>query len=485
MNDAPAPAGMRTFVAVLANTAVANVSTSYLWFALTFWIYAETRNVLATAVIGAAYMLFVSLFSMMFGTLVDRFRKKPVMAIATLIAIAVFLADAGLFFAVGERGVVDLSLPWFWIFAVVMLAGAVVEQLRSIALSTTVTLLVPDEKHANANGLVGSVQGVSMLVTSVFSGLSVGFLGMGWTLVIGISAIILSLLHLLTLSMPEPRVVQAEGASPGWVDIRGGWRAVRAADGLLFLVVFSALNNLVGGVYMALMDPYGIDLMGVQGWGIGFAVASTGIIVGGLVVARTGLGSTPVRTMLLVAAGISVVGALFAIRESSWLFLVGVWVYMALVPAVEAAEQTVIQRVVPYREQGRVFGFAMTFEAAAAPVTALAIGPIAEFLVIPYMRTEQGLAQWEWLLGRGESRGIALIFVAAGVVCAIIAVGAMLMPQYRAIVRQYREAAPGPDPAASSVVPGPAPGLAPQPVAEVPTGEEPVSGPAGEPEPRG
>ena len=38
----------RTFAGILANTAVANITTSYLWFALTFWVYLQTRNVIAT-----------------------------------------------------------------------------------------------------------------------------------------------------------------------------------------------------------------------------------------------------------------------------------------------------------------------------------------------------------------------------------------------------------------------------------------------------
>ena len=71
---------------------------------------------------------------------------------------------------------------WFWIFSGIILFGAVIENMRNIALSTTVTLLVPEERHANANGMVGTVQGLAFLVTSVFSGLSIGLLGMGWTL---------------------------------------------------------------------------------------------------------------------------------------------------------------------------------------------------------------------------------------------------------------------------------------------------------------
>lgn len=444
--------GFRTFVHVLVNTAVANITTSFLWFGLTFWAYQETRNVIATGVIGGAYMLFIALFSMMFGTLVDRFRKKAVMLWATVIAFIVFTLDAAFFFAVGEGAMSDLTLPWFWIFAVVMLAGAVVEQLRNIALSTTVTLLVPVERHANANGLVGTVQGVSMLVTSVFSGLAIGFLGMGWTLIIGLAVMLLAMLHLASLRIVEREIVHVEGQTK-WVDIRGGWIAVLAAPGLLALVLFSTINNFVGGVYMALMDPYGIDMFEVQGWGIWFAVASTGFIAGGAVVAATGLGRKPIRTMLALAAVIGLLGALFTIREWAWLYILGCWLYMAAIPAIEAAEQTVIQKVVPYQTQGRVFGFAMTFEAAAAPITSLLIAPLAELWIIPYMRAD-GEAQWAWLLGEGHNRGIALIFVFAGLFTTLIALVAFLTPQYRLLSARFAQS-PDPDPAAS---PDPDPG---------------------------
>jgi DHA3 family multidrug efflux protein-like MFS transporter len=439
--------GFRTFLHVLVNTAVANVTTSFLWFALTFWIYVETRNVIATGVIGASYMLFLSVFGMFFGTLVDRFRKKAVMVWATLAALAVFLLDALFFFAVGEERIRDLGLPWFWIFAVVMLAGAVVEQLRSIALSTTVTLLVPEDRHANANGMVGAVQGVAMLVTSVFSGLSVGFLGMGWTLVIGIAALALTLLHLVPLAIPEERTAEAE-ASTSWVDVRGGWLAVRAVPGLLALVLFTSLNNLYSGVAMVVMDPYGIDMFGVQGWGFWFAVASTGFIAGGAVVAKKGIGKNPIRTILIVVIALGAAGAVSTVRELGWLYIAGVWLFMALMPAAEAAEQTVIQRVVPFERQGRVFGFAMTFEAAAAPITALLIAPIAELLVIPHMRTDAGQQRWEWLLGTGDARGIALILLIGGVCCAAFACFAFLAPQYRQLSARYRASAEQPEPEA-------------------------------------
>ena len=132
---------------------------------------------------------------------------------------------------------------------------------------------------------------------------------------------------------------------------------------------------------------------------------------------------------------------MFALREVWWLYGVGILLFMIVMPAVEAAEQTVIQRVVPFRTQGRVFGFAMTFEAAAAPVTAFLVAPLTEFWVIPYLRDDAGRATWGWLLGDGEVRGIALVFLVSGVVAILLAAGAFLTRSYRMLSAQYRRIA--------------------------------------------
>ena len=330
----------RVFLHVLVNTAAANITTSYLWFALTFWVY-------------------------------------------------------------------------------------------------LVTLLVPEERHANANGLVGTVQGIAFIITSVFSGLSVGPLGMGWTLLIAIVATAIAGVHLLLLRIPEEQPAASVGRG---VDLRGAITAVRLAPGLFALIIFSTFNNLIGGVYIALMDPYGLTLFSVEAWGTVFGVAATGFIVGGVLIARFGLGRNPIRTMLLVVAGMGLLGALFTIRDWWLLYAVGIWLYMALVPAVEAAEQTVIQKVVPYGSQGRVFGFAAAFESAAAPITAFLIAPIAELWVIPSMETPSGQQTWGWLLGDGEARGIALVFVFAGLAMVVIALLAFATRSYRLITEQYRTA---------------------------------------------
>lgn len=439
-SPAPVPHGHRTFLHVLVNTAVANVTTSFLWFALTFWVYLETHSVLATGLVGGAYMLLVAVFGLFFGVMVDRYRKHTVMVGSSLVTLAFFGLAGFMFLMVPGDLLLDLSGPWFWVFAMVLLMGAVIEQLRNIALSTTVTLLVPSDRRAQANGLVGSVQGIAFLVTSVFSGLAIGMLGMGGTLVIALVAMAAVLAHLLAIRVPEAKVLRNED-STGLVELRAGVAAVRATQGLAALIVFTTFNNLTGGVYMALMDPYGLTLFPVEVWGIVLGVTATGFIIGGGLVAKYGLGRKPLRTMLILVACTGVLGAVFTLREWWWLYAVGIWLFMILMPAVEAAEQTIIQQVVPAKTQGRVFGLAMTVEAAATPVTAFVIAPLAEFWIIPYMKTPEGAHTWGWLLGEGDARGMALVFIISGLASVALALAALGTRQYRQLSRSYDDAA--------------------------------------------
>ena len=440
---------MKQFYNVLLNTLLANVTTSFLWFALTFWVYLETRSVLATAIIGGGYFLMVAIFSLIFGTIVDRHKKKNVMVASTGITLLAY-ALAGIIFALlPESTLLDWQRGAFWLFGGIILIGAVVENMRNIALSTTVTLLVEPDKRANANGLVGTVQGVAFLVTSVFSGLSIGFLGMGWTLAIAIALTAVAFIHLLFVKIPEEEILHDPELKNKQIDIRGSIAAIKKVPGLFGLIVFTTFNNLIGGVFIALMDPYGLTLFSVQLWGIVLGVTSAGFIVGGLLIAKFGLGKLPLRTLLYVNIAIGLVGMLFTIREFWLLYAIGIFVYMLLFPVVEAAEQTIIQRVVPFKRQGRVFGFAQSIESAASPITAFLIGPIAEFIVIPFMRSTEGANQFGWLLGSGEARGIALIFFFAGLIGALFAIVAFWTKSYRRLSDYYRHHKATPVPSVS------------------------------------
>ena len=427
---------MRTFHLLVSNTLVASVTNNFLWFALTFWVYLETRSVLATAIVGGGYMLLVAASGMFFGTFVDQHRRTTSMLLSSGLSLGAF-ALAGIVYALAPAEALrDLGHPAFWALVALVLGGAIAGNLRAVALSTTVTLLVPEDRRDRANGLVGTANGIAFALTSVFSGLAVGQLGMGWCIAIAVVATGLAAAHLLTIRFDDP-APQPSSETPRVIDIGGAIRAVRRVPSLLALLLFTTFNNFLGGVFMALMDPYGLTLMSVEAWGFLIAFTSLGFIVGGIVVSRRGLGSNPVRTLLLANVVMWCVTIVFPIRSAILPLAVGFFVYLVLVPVAEASEQTIIQKLVPFREQGRVFGFAQSVETAASPITAFLIGPVAQFWVIPAM-TGGGLAELigSWF-GTGPDRGMALIFIVAGTIGLAVTLLALRSRAYRVLSARY------------------------------------------------
>jgi MFS transporter, DHA3 family, multidrug efflux protein len=422
-----------TFKQLLANTLVSGVTSSFMWFALTFWVYLETHSVVATGIIGGAFSLSSALLAPIFGTFVDRHRKHTAMVLATAVAVACIGVAAATYLVADSDDLLRLGQPWFWVLVASTLVGSVAGSMRGIALSTCVSILVPEERRDRANGMVGTVSGVSFAITSVFSGLVVGHLGMGWAYGFAFVLMTGALVHLRTIRFDEPEPAPAASDDAPFVDVRGAVAAIRAVPGLSMLIFLAAFNNLLGGVFMALTDAYGLSLVSVETWGFLFGFACLAFIGGGIYVARRGLGRSPLRAILAANLAIWTAGAVFTLRSSVVLLTVGLVVWLALIPVIEAGEQTVLQRSIPFERQGRVFGFAQFVEQAAAPLTAFLVAPLAEAVFMPTMTDGLGAELIGGWFGTGAARGLALMFTLAGIAGIVVTVLVRMSRSFRAL----------------------------------------------------
>jgi MFS transporter, DHA3 family, multidrug efflux protein len=428
----------KTFYAVLANSLVASLTNTFVWFAVTFWVYLQTQSVLAMSVMAGVYLVTVAISGFFLGSLVDRYKKKTAMMLSSLSSLVLYILTYLIFTLTPSSAFTDPSSIILWVFIILTLVGAIAGNLRTIALPTLVTLLISEAERDKANGLVGTANGVSFLVASIFSGLAIGFLGVYWMLVFAIGLTLVTILHLCTVFIPEQKIIHAE-AQTNHIDIRGTIRAIQLVPGLLALIFFNCFNNFLGGVFMSLMDAYGLSLVSVQVWGVLWGVLSLGFIVGGLIVARKGLGKSPLRTLFLANIVMWITTIFFTIQASIVLLAIGMFIYLCLIPVVEASEQTILQTVIPLERQGRVFGFAQSIEQAASPLTAFMIGPIAQFIFIPFMTTGTGVDLIGSWFGTGTDRGIALLFIVTGTIGLTVTAMAMRSRSYQKLSTNYQK----------------------------------------------
>lgn len=428
----------RIFYSILINSLTASLTNTFVWFAVTFWAYLETQSVMVTSVMAGIYLATVALSGFFLGSVVDHYRKKAAMLISSIISLVLYLVAGGLYIAVPEKTFSNPSNPVLWVFILLALLGAIAGNMRTIALSTIVTFLIPEAFRDKANGMVGTANGVSFLVASIFSGLVIGFLGMLWTLVLAIFLTAAAIVHLLMTKVKEDQVVHT-GHTSTKVDIRGTIKAVGAISGLFALIFFNTFNNFLGGVFMSLMDAYGLSLVSVQVWGVLWGFLSLGFIIGGLIVAKKGLGTRPLRTLFICNIVMWTICIFFTIQPSIILLTTGLFGYLCLIPVVEAAEQTIIQKLIPPERQGRVFGFAQSIEQAASPITSFIIGPVAQFIFIPFMTTGDGVELLGNWFGTGKDRGLALLFTVTGIAGLIVTIISMRSVYYRRLAKSYQQ----------------------------------------------
>jgi DHA3 family multidrug efflux protein-like MFS transporter len=434
---------MPPFHQLLVNNLVANITNFTVWFALTFWIFLETKSVFATGMIAGIYLVLTGAFGIWFGSLVDHHRKTRVMMGSSLVSLALYALSLLIHMTTPQAALADQWSVRLWVFVILVMLGVIAGNVRSIALPTLVTILIPEDRRDKANGLVGMVTGIGFLATSAVSGFLVAWGGMFATLGFAMACSAIAFFQLLFVHVDEPRL-DARHGEPRRVDIAGTIRVIAGVPGLFALILFATFNNFLGGTFMALMDAYGLSLMSVQHWGLLWAFVSCAFILSGIMISRTGLGRNPLRTLLLVNLGIWAMTSVFTIQSSAILLGAGCFIWLFLGPYAEAAEQTAMQKLVPVERQGRVFGFAQSVEQAASPLTAFLIALLTQFIVIPFMTTGAGAgAIGDWF-GRGPERGIALVFTVSGLLGVLVTMLAFNSRAYRQISAAYAgDAQPG------------------------------------------
>lgn len=412
------------------------------WFALVFFVYLQTKTVIVTSITSGIYLATVAFTGFWFGSLVDHNKNKSLMMVSSIVSLVMYVIGFSLYISSPSETFTQVSSPTLWLLIIILLAGVIAGNIRSIAIPTLVTIMVPEDKRDRANGLVGTTTGVIFLIVSIISGLLVGHSGMYVVLILAVVVTLISMVHLFFVPIEETASVSlhTEDKKTSKLDVKGTLKIISSVPGLASLILFTTFNNFLGGVYMSLMDAYGLSLVSVQIWGLLWGVLSTAFIVGGIIIAKKGLGKNPLKSLFTANIIIWSISSVFTIQPSIVLLIIGMFIYLAVVPFIEASEHTIIQKVVTPERQGRVFGIAQSIEQTASPLTSFLIGPIAQFFFIPFMTTGAGVGLIGKWYGSGADRGISLVFTFTGIIGLTMTIIAFRSRFYKILSMKYLNA---------------------------------------------
>ena len=383
-------------------------------FALGVWVFQETRSATDFSLISFFSIVPEIALAPLAGVVVDRWSKRTVLLVSTAGAgvcasVLVFLAATG-------------QLRLWEIYLIVSVTSAL-QSLEFPALSSSITLLVPRRHLSRANGMVELSTSLAMVAAPLVAGLLLATLGLNRVLALNVIASVIGVCGLAAVRIPRPdRAVEEGIAKQGKLRLFAaeaafGWRYISRRRELFALLLLFAASNFIVGMVEVLLPPLVLSFASAEVLGIVLSTGGVGVVLGSILVS---VWRGPERRIPLIL-GLNLLRAvvlfLGVLQPRAELIGAAAFVFLFCDPLISTCSQTIWQTKVPVDLQGRVFAFRRMAALSSLPLAYLLAGPLADQVFEPLMKVQGLLASTAGaLIGTGPGRGVALMFVAMGVI---------------------------------------------------------------------
>jgi MFS transporter, DHA3 family, macrolide efflux protein len=430
--------GFRGFTLFWLGQMVSLLGTSMTRFALTIWVWQETGEATALALVAFFSFAPAVLFSPIAGALVDRWNRKWVMV----------LSDAGAGFAtIAIVALYATGRLEVWHLYIAGAFAAIFESFQFPAFSSAISGMLPKQQYARANGMLSLADSASAIAAPVLAGLLLGLIGIGGVLLIDVVTFLFAISTLVFVLIPQPArsAAGSEGAGSLWKESIYGFLDIVRRPSLLALQCFFLGSNLTGSFAIVLTAPMVLARSGGDELALASVQSAMGIggIAGGLILSTWG---GPKRKVYGVLGGFIWMGLfgqlLMGAGQSVPVWVIAGFAGFAALPILNGSNQAIWQAKVAPDVQGRVFAARRMIAQIAGPLGMLAAGPAADRIFEPAMQSGGALAPiFGWLVGTGAGAGMALILVFAGLLGVTIGLIGYLIP----IVRNVEQLMPDHD----------------------------------------
>jgi MFS family permease len=349
---------------------LAQFSTQILSVSVGWQVYDLTRNPFDLGLVGLVQFLPALLLVLVTGSVSDRFNRRVIVAICTLLEGA--CAVALLFLALSGTTQVG------GIFAVLVVFGTA-RAFMNPAASSLVPNLVPVPHLASAIALSTGSWQVATIVGPVAGGL---LYGLSAEIAYGTGFVLFLTSTVLVALVPKPPQ-KTMNERTSWSTVVAGFRFVwheKVVFGAISLDLFAVL---LGGA-VALLPAYARDILDVGPWGLGILRSATG--VGAMAVAAY-LAVRPVRDHagLIMFIGVGLFGffnIVFGLSTTVWLSAAALALAGAADMVSVYVRETMIQLWTPDAVRGRVNAVNMVFVGASNELGEFRAGTVAALLGI-------------------------------------------------------------------------------------------------------
>jgi MFS family permease len=418
---------MGTFIFIWCGQVLSLVGSSLTNFALSIWLYQRSNSTTQFALLILSTTLPAILVSPVAGVFVDRWSRRWTMILSDFCAGLCTLCIAGLF-VTGKLEV--------WNLCLLTALSSSFSTFQGLAYSAATTLMVPKEQLGRASGMVQSGTAVAGIISPLLATALLATIQLQGIILLDFATLCFALLCLLLVQFTEVKTEKAQEEKVGSIleDAVFGWNYFMERPGLVGLLVFIASGNFLVGLAEALTAPLVLSFASLTALATISSIDSIGMLLGSLAMSFWGGLQRQMATVFISMLLIGVSCLVSGLRASAVLFSISDFCLFFLIPIINGSIQVIYQKKVAPEVQGRVFSFRRTIAQSSLPLAYLAAGPLADRVFEPLMASGGSLADSiGQIIGFGRGRGMALIFVIAGIFTVLLTCIAYLYAPLRQV----------------------------------------------------
>jgi MFS family permease len=408
------PTGMFGFTIIWIGQIVSVLASSMSNFALSIWMYDQTKSALAMGLMQVTFIVPFLAMSPFAGVMVDRHDRKLMMMVSDL--------GAGLA-TVGILVLQYFGILQFWHLYIASIMYGLGMTFQWPAYSAAISTMIPKEQYGRANGMMSLVEAGPGVFAPLLAGMLLPIMGLTGLLFIDVATFIFAIGALMFVFIPNPpRTEEGQKAEGSMLqEAAYGFKYIFARPSLLGLQMIFFMGNLFTGIGFTVFAP--MILARTDSNELIFGTVQTagaiGGVVGGVIMSAWGGFKRQAHGVLggWIVTGISM--AIIGLQGGLPMWIIGVVMGALINPLVNSSNQAIWQAKVAPDLQGRVFSARRLIAWFAQPIAPVIAGSLADFVLEPAMKisTSPVATAFGWLVGTGTGTGagMGLLLVISGV----------------------------------------------------------------------
>lgn len=395
---------MRTFLLLWVTQSFSGLGSAMTSYALVVWSYSQKGSALMTALLMVCSYAPYVIFSILAGTLSDRWDKKKTMLICDTVAAVTTVVTLVLL----QNGLLEI-----WHLYVLNAINGLMNTVQQPASEVAVTRVLPEKYYQKVGGMRYFANSLNSILTPILATAVLGLGGMGIVITFDLLSFCVAFLTLaLFIHIPgeEEKVEKQEKL---FTSARQGIVYLKKERGILDLILFLAAINFVASVYDAAFPAMLLSRNGGSERVLGLVNAVIGVttLLGSILASLAKEPKSRVRVICnCLLFSMSFENFLLALGRTPFIWCLGGFLGWIAIPLMNTNLEAILRLHIPENMQGRVYSVRNSLQFFTIPVGYFLGGYLVDRVFEPIMAKQEPGSILSLLFGVGKGAGAAFLF---------------------------------------------------------------------------